>query len=166
MLSLHLTAAPDRFAHLLCRNVDEAGRYLYLPTFADAAVYLRADWAHDLDRRDEDECPSYGHTTGKTLLPPYAADIIAAHLAHRRADDAGTRRRFFADPKNPELEATDRALTEVVLRTCRRIGVDPLRLHRGFCQGAQLGAGPAPLTDWMAARRLDVEILSDRGAAL
>ncbi|MFH7340600.1 hypothetical protein [Streptomyces sp. KHY 26] len=56
MLSLHLTAAPDRFAHLLCRNVDEAGRYLYLPTFADHAVYLRADWAHRLDRRDEDEC--------------------------------------------------------------------------------------------------------------
>ncbi|MDQ0935132.1 hypothetical protein [Streptomyces turgidiscabies] len=167
VLSLHLTAAPDRFVHLLCRNVDEAGRYLYLPTFADHAVYLRADWAHQLDRRDEDECPSYAHTTGKTTLPPYAADIIAAHLAHRRADGAGTRRRFFADPKNPELEASDRALTEVVLRTCRRIGVDPLWLHRGSCQGGtQLGSGPAPITDWMAARRLDVELLSDQGAAL
>ncbi|MFF9432041.1 hypothetical protein [Streptomyces sp. NPDC014746] len=166
VLSLHLTAAPDRFAHLLCRNVDEAGHYLYLPTFADHAIYLRADWAHQLDRHDEDECPSYAHTTGKTLLPPYAANIIAAHLAHRRADGAGTRRRFFADPKNPELEATDRALTEVVLRTCRRIGVDPLWLHRGLCQGTQLGGGPAPLTDWMTARRLDVEILSDQGAAL
>lgn len=166
MLSLHLTAAPDRFAHLLCRNIDEAGRYLYLPTFADHAVYLRADWAHQLDRRDDDECPSYAHTTGKTLLPPYAVDIIAAHLAHRRADGAGTRRRLFADPKNPELEASDRALTEVVLRTCRRIGVDPLWLHRGSCQGTQLGGGPAPLTDWMAARRLDVEILSDQGAVL
>ncbi|MFJ4741107.1 hypothetical protein [Streptomyces sp. NPDC088775] len=166
VLSLHLTAAPDRFAHLLCRNVDEAGRYLYLPTFADAAVYLRTDWAHDLDRRDEDECPSYAHTTGKSLLPPYAADIIAAHLAHRRADGAGTRRRFFADPKNPDLDATDRALTEAVLRTCRRIGVDPLWLHRGSCLTGQLGAGPAPLTDWMAARRLDVDILSDQGAAL
>ncbi|MFD8887550.1 hypothetical protein ACFV0H_34440 [Streptomyces erythrochromogenes] len=165
VLSLHLTAAPDRFAHLLCRNVDEAGRYLYLPTFADAAVYLRADWAHQLDCRD-DECPSYGHTTGKTLLLPYAADIIAAHLAHRRADGAGTRRSFFADPKNPELDASDRALTETVLRTCRRIGVDPIWLHRGHCEVAQLGAGPAPLTDWMAARRLDVKILTDRGATL
>lgn len=82
------------------------------------------------------------------------------------ADGAGTRRRFFADPKNPELEASDRALTEVVLRTCRRIGVDPLWLHRGSCQATQLGGGPAPLTDWMAARRLTVEILSDQGAAL
>ncbi|MGW2777324.1 hypothetical protein ACWC4C_33315 [Streptomyces olivaceoviridis] len=49
---------------------------------------------------------------------------------------------------------------------CRRIGVGPLWLHRGSCQTAQLGARPAPLTDWMAARRLDVEILSDRGAVL
>ncbi|MGW0670670.1 hypothetical protein [Streptomyces sp. NPDC002746] len=166
VLSLHLTAAPDRFAHLLCRNIDEAGHYLYLPTLADHALHLRADWAHHLDRHDEDECPSYGHTTGKTLFPPYAADIIAAHLAHRRADGAGTRRRFFADPKNPEHDATDRTLTEVVLRTCRRIGVDPLWLHRGLCHGTQLGGGPAPLTDWMAARRLDVEILSDQGATL
>ncbi|MER6782222.1 MULTISPECIES: hypothetical protein [unclassified Streptomyces] len=141
MLAPHLIAAPDRFAHLLCRNVDEAGRYLCLPTFADHAVYLRADWAHQLDRHD-DECPSYAHTTGKTTLPPYAADIIAAHLAHRRADGAGTRRRFFADPKNPELEATDRALAEVVLRTCRRIGIDPLWFHRGSCQGT--GSAPAP----------------------
>lgn len=166
VLSLHLTAAPDRFSHLLCRNVDEQGQYLYLPTFADAALYLRADWAHQLDRRHEDECPSYGHTTGKTLLPPYAADIIAAHLAHRRADGAGTRRRFFADPKDPTLDASDRALTETVLRTCRRIGFDPIWLHRGHCEVAQLGSGPAPLTDWMTARRLDVKILSDRGAAL
>lgn len=164
VISLHLAAAPDRFSHLLCRNIDEAGRYLYLPTFADHAVYLRADWAHQLDRRD-DECPSYAHTTGKTTLPPYAADIIAAHLAHRRADGAGTRRRLFADPKNPELEASDRALTETVLRTCRRIGVDPLWLHRDSCH-TQLGGGLAPLTDWMAARRLDVEILSDQGAVL
>uniref|UniRef100_A0AAU2VVG8 Uncharacterized protein n=1 Tax=Streptomyces sp. NBC_00008 TaxID=2903610 RepID=A0AAU2VVG8_9ACTN len=166
MLSLHLTAAPDRFSHLLCRNVDEHGRYLYLPTFEDAALYLRAHWAHQLDRRDEEECPSYGHTTSKTLLPPYAADIIAAHLAHRRADGAGTRRRFFADPKDPTLDASNRALTEMVLRTCRRIGFDPTRLHRGHCEVAQLGSGPAPLTDWMTARRLDVKILSARGAAL
>lgn len=54
----------------------------------------------------------------------------------------------------------------MVLRTCRRIGVDPIWLHRGSCQGTQLGAGPAPLTDWMAARRLDVKILSDQGATL
>ncbi|MFF9431853.1 hypothetical protein [Streptomyces sp. NPDC014746] len=54
----------------------------------------------------------------------------------------------------------------MVLRTCRRIGVDPLWLHRGLCQGTQLGGGPAPLTDWMTARRLDGEILSDQGAAL
>ncbi|MER6604185.1 hypothetical protein ACFWRZ_31970 [Streptomyces rubiginosohelvolus] len=166
VLSLHLTAAPDRFSHLLCRNIDEAARYLYLPTFTDHALYLRADWAHHLDRRDDDECPSYAHTTGKTPLPPYAADIVAAHLAHRRADGAGTRRRFFADPKNPELDATDRALTEMVLRTCRRIGFDPIWLHRGHCEVAQLGSGPAPLTDWMTARRLDVKILTDRGATL
>ncbi|MGW5677001.1 hypothetical protein ACWEV4_18310 [Streptomyces sp. NPDC003860] len=41
----------------------------------------------------------------------------------------------------------------MVLRTCRRIGVTPIWLHPGSCQGTQLGAGPAPLTDWMAARR-------------
>ncbi|MEV6682144.1 hypothetical protein AB0N09_35585 [Streptomyces erythrochromogenes] len=166
VLSLHLTAAPDRFSHLLCRNIDEHGRYLYLPTLAEHASYLRADWALQLDRRDENESPSYAHTTGKTLLPPYAADLLAAHLAHRRADGAGTRRRFFADPTDPELEASDRALTEVVLRTCRRIGLDPIWMHRGSCQATQLGAGPAPLTDWMAARRLDVKILNDRGATL
>lgn len=43
MLSLHLTAAPDRFAHPLCRNIDEAGRYLYLPTYPDHAAHLRAE---------------------------------------------------------------------------------------------------------------------------
>ncbi|MFF3556196.1 WhiB family transcriptional regulator [Streptomyces tsukubensis] len=92
-------------------------------------------------------------------------EAVTRH-AHRRADGAGTRRRFFADPKNPELDASDRALTETVLRTCRRIGVDPIWLHRGHCEVAQLGAGPAPLTDWMTARRLDVKILTDRGATL
>ncbi|ATM24836.1 hypothetical protein SMD44_p20053 (plasmid) [Streptomyces alboflavus] len=163
VLSLHLAAAPDRFSHLLCRNVDEHGRYLYLPTFADTAAYLRADWAHQLDRRDEDECPSYGHTTGKTPLPPHAAELLAAHLAHRRADGSGTRGRYFTDPKDPGLDASDRALTETILRTCRRIGVDPFWLHRGFCEVAGIGGGPAALLDWMAARRMDAVILSDDG---
>ncbi|MEU1127048.1 hypothetical protein ABZ371_26550 [Streptomyces sp. NPDC005899] len=63
-------------------------------------------------------------------------------------------------------KANDRALTEVVLRTYRRMGVDPLWLHRGHCEVAKLGAGLAPLTDWMATRRLDATILSDQGAAL
>ncbi|MFD5768247.1 hypothetical protein ACFWIN_20820 [Streptomyces sp. NPDC127049] len=62
--------------------------------------------------------------------------------------------------------AASAGATEAVLRTCRRIGVDPIWLHRGSCQITQLGSGPAPLTDWMAARRLDVDILSDQGAAL
>ncbi|GHH54779.1 hypothetical protein [Streptomyces candidus] len=163
VISLHLTAAPDRFSHLLCRNLDEHGHYLYLPTFPDAAAYLRADWAHEIDRRHQDESPSYAHTTGKTPLPPYAAELLAAHLAHRRADGSGTRRRYFADPKNPTLDASDRALVETIGRTCRRIGVNPFWLHRGMCEVAGIGAGPAPLTDWMAARRLDVVILSDEG---
>ncbi|QCW79036.1 hypothetical protein EQG64_21795 [Streptomyces sp. S6] len=163
VLSLHLAAAPDRFSHLLCRNIDEHGRYLYLPTFADATAYLRADWAHQLDRRDEDECPSYGHTTGKTPLPPYAAELLAAHLAHRRQEGPGTRRRYFADPKDPTLDASDRALTEMITRTCRRIGVDPFWLHRGFCEVAGIGGGPTPLLDWMMARRMDVVVLSEEG---
>ncbi|ALO08237.1 hypothetical protein AQF52_2642 [Streptomyces venezuelae] len=163
VLSLHLAAAPDRFSHLLCRNIDEAGRYLYLPTFEDAALYLRADWAHQLDRRPEDECPSYGHTTGKTPLPPYAAELLAAHLAHRRTDGSGTRRRYLADPKNPTLDASDRSLVETIQRTCRRIGVNPFWLHRGMCEVSGIGGGPAPLTDWMAARRMDVVLLSEDG---
>ncbi|MFJ9079368.1 hypothetical protein ACIRO3_29620 [Streptomyces sp. NPDC102278] len=163
VLSLHLAAAPDHFSHLLCRNIDEHGRYLYLPTHPDSAVFLRADWAHELDRRPEDETPSYGHTTGKTTLPPYAAELLAAHLAHRRADGSGTRRRYFADPKNLALDASYRSLVETIGRTCRRIGVNPFWLHRGMCEVAGIGAGPAPLTEWMTARRMDVVILSEDG---
>ncbi|MFI9060138.1 hypothetical protein ACIGXQ_37415 [Streptomyces anulatus] len=163
VLSLHLAAAPDHLSHLLCRNIDEHGRYLYLPTHPDAATFLRADWAHEADRRTEDETPGYGHTTGKTPLPQYAAELLAAHLAHRRADGSGTRRRYFADPKNPALDASDRSLVETIQRTCRRIGVNPFWLHRGMCEVAGIGAGPAPLTAWMAARRMDTVILSEDG---
>ncbi|WP_326763254.1 hypothetical protein OG978_47275 (plasmid) [Streptomyces sp. NBC_01591] len=35
--------------------------------------------------------------------------------------------------------------------------------HRGFCEVAGIGGGPALLTDWMAARRMDVVILSEDG---
>lgn len=167
VLALHLSAAPDRFSHLLCRNVDEDGHYLYLSTFSDNAVYLRTDWAAEIDRCEDDECPSYGHTTGKTPLPQYAAEIIAAQLAHRRAEGSGTRGHLFVNYKDPALEASERALTEMILRTCRRIGVHPHWLHRGACrEDGQIGSGPTPHTDWMTARRLTVSVLDDQGGDL
>ncbi|MFC5724132.1 hypothetical protein ACFP1Z_28585 [Streptomyces gamaensis] len=148
---MRLAAAPDRFSHLLCRNVDEH------------ALCMRAGWARDLDRHDEAECPSYDHTTGKTLLPSYAAELVAAHLARRRADGSGSRGRFFVDPRDPALDASDRSLTEVILRACRRVGANPFWLHRGFCDVSGIGGGPAALLDWMTARRMDVVILSGEG---
>ncbi|MGW5124513.1 hypothetical protein ACWEQ7_10745 [Streptomyces sp. NPDC004069] len=167
VLSLLLSAAPDQFAHVLCRNVDQDGHYLYLPTFSDNAAYLRTEWAAEIDRRDEDECPSYGHTTGKTPLPPYAAEILAAQLAHRRAEGSGTRGPLFANYKDPALPATERTLTELILRTCRRIGIHPYWLHRGACrEDGQIGAGPTPHTDWMTARHLTVTVLDDQGGDL
>ncbi|MFC5724127.1 hypothetical protein ACFP1Z_28560 [Streptomyces gamaensis] len=167
VLSLLLSAAPDRFAHVLCRNVDEDGHYLYLPTFSDNAAYLRTDWAAEIDRREEDECPSYGHTTGKTPLPPYAAEILAAQLAHRRAEGSGTRGHLFVNYKDPSLAATERTLTELILRTCRRIGIHPHWLHRGACrEDQQIGTGPTPHTDWMTARHLTATVLDDQGGGL
>ncbi|WP_190099807.1 hypothetical protein [Streptomyces griseoflavus] len=142
-----------------------------LPVPADLqrqrAAYLRTDWAARIDRQDEDECPTYGHTTGKTPLPPYAAEILAAQLAHRRADGSGTRGPFFLNYKDPALPATERTLTELILRTCRRIGIQPHWLHRSACREEhQIGAGPTPHTDWMTARHLTVTILDDQGGDL
>lgn len=107
MLALHLSCGPDRFSPVLCRNVDQDGHYLYLPAYTEAAAYLRTDWAHEVDRRPEDECPTYGYATGKSRLPPYAAEILAAQLAHRRAAGSGTRGHLFADFKDPYSPASD-----------------------------------------------------------
>lgn len=37
------------------------------------------------------------------------------------------------------------------------------RCSTAECEVTGIGAGPAPLTDWMTARRMDVVILSDEG---
>ncbi|MDX2395265.1 MULTISPECIES: hypothetical protein [unclassified Streptomyces] len=69
--------------------------------------------------------------------------------------------------KDPALEASERTLTEMILRTCRRIGVHPHWLHRGACrEDGQIGAGPTSHTDWMTARRLTVTVLDDQGGDL
>ncbi|WP_281154667.1 hypothetical protein [Streptomyces sp. HYC2] len=167
VLSLHLSAAPDTFSHLLCRNIDEDGHYLYLPTLPDHAIHLRADWAHAIDQSEDDESPGHGHTIGKTPLPPYAAEILAAQLAYRRAEGSGTRRHLFVNYQDPALAASERTLTELILRTCRRIGIQPHWLHRGTCrEDGQIGTGPSPQTDWMTARRLTVTVLDDQGGTV
>ncbi|MFB7090796.1 hypothetical protein [Streptomyces sp. NPDC056296] len=167
VLSLHLSAAPDTFSHVLCRNIDEDGHHLYLPTVPDHAVHLRADWAHAIDQSEDDEYPGHRHTTSKTPLPPYAAEILAAQLAHRRAEGSGTRGHLFVNYQDPALAASERTLTELILRTCRRIGIQPHWLHRGACrEDGQIGAVPTSHTDWMTARRLTVTVLDDQGGDL
>lgn len=117
-----------------------------------------------VDAEDDGECPSYGHRTGKTPLPAYASEIIAAQLARRRADGSGTRGPFFADTVDTQVPATAKALTATIRLTCRRLGIDPFWLHRGSCRdGDSITTAPAPPTDWMRVRRLDVVFLDDYG---
>ncbi|MEU6760534.1 hypothetical protein [Streptomyces sp. NPDC046685] len=168
VIALHLNSSPDRFAHLLCRNVDEHGRYLYLSN-EESARFIRADWARQPGTEPDDETLTYGHTAPKVPLPQYAAEIVAAHLAHRRAEGSGTRGPFFTDATETELPATGRVLRPMIKRTCRRLGVDPFWMHRGVCRdGDTIGLTPAhPGADWMHARHLDSHLFAaDVGADL
>ncbi|WP_072488722.1 hypothetical protein [Streptomyces atratus] len=90
-------------------------------------------------------------------LPPCAAEIVAAHLAHRRAEGSGTRGPCFTDTTQPELPAIGRALRPMTKRTCRRLGIDPFWMHRASAAtatpsacspttAAPTGCTPATLT--------------------
>lgn len=126
----------DRLVGVLCRNVDEdVTTCTCRPSRPYRPPAGRLGPRHRPTRRRR--VPRLRTHHRQVPPAPVRRRALAAQLAHRRAEGSGTRGHLFVNYQGPALAASERTLTELILRTCRRIGVHPHWLHRGACHRPQ-----------------------------